>query len=251
MRAAPAQRQRLAQPHRARYVVRRHHLLQVARAGVDQQAARERVQVRELRDHDVADAGVREHRRGVRRHVRQQHQRRRARVLELVLHLARGVERVGVHDDQPGAQRPQAHHRVLHQVRHLDRDAIPGLQVRVMLQPRREGRGQPVELAERERVAQAAQRGLVGKARRRGREHRLHAVVLQQPDVLRHARGGPRPLDQFHCVHCRSSPPGGSEKLRVETVAKMLRGWQSQECAAIIRAASNSPGAPRCRCWKT
>lgn len=48
-----------------------------------------------------------------------------AAVVKLMLQLARGVQRVNVDDNHPGTQDTEQRHRVLQQVRHHQRDAIP------------------------------------------------------------------------------------------------------------------------------
>ena len=82
------------------------------------------------------------------RDVLEDHDRLRAGVLQLVLELAVRVERVGVDDREPGAQRAEQRDRVLQDVRHHQRDAVAPLQPRLLLQPRPEGAAQRVELAE-------------------------------------------------------------------------------------------------------
>ena len=52
------------------------------------------------------------------------HNRRRAAVIELVLQFARGIQRVNVDGNHSGTQDPKQRHRVLQQVRHHQRDAI-------------------------------------------------------------------------------------------------------------------------------
>ena len=59
----------------------------------------------------------------VAREVLEDHDRLGAGVLELVLELARRVERIDVDDDVAGAQHARERDRVLHHVRHHDRDA--------------------------------------------------------------------------------------------------------------------------------
>ena len=69
------------------------------------------------------------------REVLQDDDRLRAGVLQLMLELARGVERIGVDDREAGAQRAVQRDRVLQDVRQHDRDAVALLQVRALLQP--------------------------------------------------------------------------------------------------------------------
>ena len=71
-----------------------------------------------------------------------------AGVGELVLELARGVERVGIHHDETGAQRAVYRDRVLQRVRHHDGDAIALLEAAAVLQERSELHRQDIELAE-------------------------------------------------------------------------------------------------------
>ena len=81
-----------------------------------------------------------------------------ARIGQLVLELARRVERVDVDHRAAGAEGPEQADRVLQDVGHHQRDAR-ALLAAVRLQIDAERGGQPVELAERDRLAHARERG--------------------------------------------------------------------------------------------
>jgi hypothetical protein len=83
-----------------------------------------------------------------------------AGVLQLVLELARRVERVHVDHGAAGAQRAEHRDRVLQAVRHHDRDARALAQA-PRLQPRAEVARALLQLAERDGLAHAVERRAV------------------------------------------------------------------------------------------
>ena len=139
------------------------------------------------------------------REVLEDQDRPRARVPELVLELARRVQRVGVDHRQPGAERADDRHRVLQDVRQHDGDAVALLQARHLLQVGRELAAQPVEVAVGERPVHQR----VGRAIRELREavldERLQRGDLVRVDLGRHAGGVVPEPDLVHVVPlCRS-----------------------------------------------
>ncbi|MCY1541479.1 hypothetical protein D9M68_771750 [compost metagenome] len=156
--------------------------------GIDQDALEGRQQVAHFGDDDVLDAGLRQHVLGQVGHVGQADQRLGAGVVELVLHLPRGVQRVGVDHHQAGADGAEHYHRVLQDVRQLHGNAVAGLEVGVVLQVGGEGTGQLVELAVGEGLAQVAECRLVGKALAGRLQYRLDVGVLIGIDLGRNAR---------------------------------------------------------------
>ena len=106
--------------------------------------------------------------------------------VELVLELARRVERVDVHHRAAGAQRAEQAHRVLQDIGHHQRDAR-ALLAAVRLQVRAERGGQPVELGEGDRLAHAGERGARRELRRALLEHVADRLVLVDVDLGGHA----------------------------------------------------------------
>ena len=90
-----------------------------------------------LRDDHLPDLGLAEHLRHGPREILDDDDHLRAGVGELVLELARGVERVDVDDRASGAQRAEQAHRILQDVGHHQRDAR-ALRAAVHLQIRAE-----------------------------------------------------------------------------------------------------------------
>jgi hypothetical protein len=87
-----------------------------------------------LGQHHVLDAAALEHTgQLVGKHVHH-HQGARAGVVELVNHLALGVERVGVDQHAPGLEHTKRHHRVGQAVGHLHRHPVTGLQLQHLAQ---------------------------------------------------------------------------------------------------------------------
>ena len=161
-------------------VVLRHHLLDVAHRQVDQRTLGEVMQVTDLGDDDLLDGRALEHLLELVRHVGQNHDGASAGVMELVLHLALGVERVGVDHHQAGAQRAEYRHRELQQVRQLDGDAVTGLKAGLVFQPGGEIARQAVHIGVAERLAHAAEGrtvGIVGAAGLEDLENR--GVILE------------------------------------------------------------------------
>ncbi|MCY1438832.1 hypothetical protein D9M71_550460 [compost metagenome] len=156
--------------------------------GIDQDALEGGQQVAHFGDDDVLDAGLRQHFLGQVGHVGQADQGLGTGVVELVLHLPRGVQRVGVDHHQAGTHGTEHHHRVLQDVRQLHGDAVAGLEVGMVLQVGGEGTGKRVELAVGEGLAQVAECRLVGKALAGLLQHRLDVGVLIGIDLGRYAR---------------------------------------------------------------
>ncbi|MNN01503.1 hypothetical protein D3C81_1141210 [compost metagenome] len=152
----------------------RNHLLDLADDGIDQPALGRRQHVAHLRFDEEFDAGVRQHfLHQLAEHV-QVHQRPGAGVLELVAHLAGGVQRVGVDHDQPGAHGAEYGDGVLQHVGHLYRDAVARHQVGVLLQVSGEGRGIAFEFGVAQGHPEVAERRAVSKLLAGAFEHFDH-----------------------------------------------------------------------------
>ena len=102
----------------------RHHLLHLLDDQVDDPALRPRQHVADLGGDHVLDRRAPEHLLQDTGEVLEDDDGLGARVLELVLELARRVERIDVHHDHAGAQDAEQRHRVLQQVRRHDGDAL-------------------------------------------------------------------------------------------------------------------------------
>jgi len=121
----------------------------------------------------------------------------RARVLELMLELARGVERIHVHHHAAGAQRAEHGDRVLQAVRHHDRHAR-ALGEALRLQPRAEIARQLVEPAEADRLAHVGEGRPVGVFAHVLVEQLDQRAVLAGIDVGGHVGRGALQPDPFH-----------------------------------------------------
>src|SRR5262249_19191337 len=109
-----------------------------------------------------------------------------ARIGELVLELARRVERVDVDHRAPGAQRPEHADRILQDVRHHYRNAS-ALAAAVGLQIGAKGGGQRVQLAERDGLPHARVRGTRRVSRDAVVEYFAHRRVFVNVDLGRDA----------------------------------------------------------------
>ena len=110
--------------HGAGQVVGRHHLLDVAHHVVDQRALEQAQLVAHGAQHHVLDRRVRDALLQRGGEVLDDDDGLGAGVLELVLQLARRVQRVDVDHHQAGAQDAGHGHRVLRHVGHHDGDAV-------------------------------------------------------------------------------------------------------------------------------
>ena len=186
----------VVEPERARQLVRRHHLLHVADDEVDDRAL-EAEHVAERGDDDVLQLRPRRHLLQRDGEVLEDDDHFRAGVVELVLELAGGVERVDVDDDAAGAQRAEERDRVLQHVRHHDRDAR-ALRETLRLEPRPEALRETIEIGEADRLAHVVVGGTLGELLHAGLDQRTDRFVFVVPDLRRHAGGIALQPDLLH-----------------------------------------------------
>ena len=101
----------------------RHHLAHMANGEVGRSAAPETEHVADRRQHHVLDLRAFKRLFQRAREILENDTHRRAGILELVLQLARRVQRVDVHEDKARTQDGSNRHQVLRHVRHHDRNA--------------------------------------------------------------------------------------------------------------------------------
>ena len=181
---------------RARQLVGRHHLLHLAHHQVHEQALQAE-HLAERGDDDVLQRRLRAHLLQHVAEVLEDHDRLGARVLQLVLELARRVERVDVHHRAAGAQRAEHRDRVLQAVRHHDRDAR-ALGEPLRLQPGAEGARLLVELGVADGLAHVGEGGAVGVLADAHLEQLDQRLVFAGIDVGRHAGGIALQPDAVH-----------------------------------------------------
>ncbi len=99
-------------------------------------------------------------------------------IFELMLQLARGIERVDVDHDHASAQDAEHGDGVLQQVRHHHRNPIPFLQLQLVLQVGSKGAGLLFKTAVGDGLAHVDEGGLIGKLGYRGLEHLDQGAVL-------------------------------------------------------------------------
>ncbi|MNH20306.1 hypothetical protein D3C79_800680 [compost metagenome] len=145
-------------------MVGRDHFLHVLDHAVDQQALYRWQHIGHFGDNNVFDLGLGHDLFCQVRHVGQAYQRLGAGVIELVLQLPCGIQRVGVHHDQAGTHSAEYGNRILQHVGQLHGDTIAGLQVSMLLQVGGEGPRQLVQLAVGQCFAQVAKGWFVSKA---------------------------------------------------------------------------------------
>ena len=155
-----------------------------------EQALQGRQQIGDGHHDDGADGCLWQHLGDLGREQIDRDQAHRTAVRELVRHLRRGVERVGVHHHQAGFQGAKHHHRVGEAVGHLDGDAIARGKAGDLAQIHRKGVGMPVHVRKRQpalRPVGQPQRecGLRGELLRRRTDDRGHVRVLQGWQVRR------------------------------------------------------------------
>ena len=121
--------------------------------------------------------------------VLEHHDRPCTGIDELVTQLAGGVQRVGVDDDEPRAQRTDERNGVLQDVRHHQRDAIPLRKPRTGGQVPREVLRKPVELGEGDAHAHVLEGRAVRKTRNRFVDDRGDRRVRIGVDFVRRTLG--------------------------------------------------------------
>ncbi|MNP02550.1 hypothetical protein D3C76_944050 [compost metagenome] len=185
----------LATPHAQRalegsglwQVVGRDHLLDLVDHGIDQPALGRRQHVAHLRFNQELDAGIGQYLlHQFAEHV-QVDQRPGSGILELMTHLASGIQRVGVDHDQPGAQGAKHCDRVLQHIGHLHRDTVARHQIGVLLQIGGKGRRVTIQLSVGHRHPEIAERRAVSKLLARAFEHFDHRLVSIHVNVRRNA----------------------------------------------------------------
>jgi hypothetical protein len=119
--------------------------------------------------------------------VLQHHQRFGARVGQLVLQFARGVQRVDVDDGVAGAQHGRHRYRILQHVGQHDRHARPRLQA-AALQPGRHAGGQAIEFGKGHGLAHAGVGLAVGVLLEGFFQQVREGAVLRPVDLLGHVR---------------------------------------------------------------
>ncbi len=182
---AAAGRDRVVERHRARQRPGRHHLLDAADDEIDDHAL-EAEQIAHAGDDDVLDLRLRDHLLDGVGKVLQHDDGFGAGILELMLELARGVERIDVDHGKAGAQHRGGGDRILQHVRHHDRDARAALQA-ASLQIGSERQRHLVEVAIADRLVHADERLAVGELRKTLLKEVDQRCVLRRLDISGHA----------------------------------------------------------------
>jgi hypothetical protein len=191
-------RQRVAPTHRSGQAPGRYHLFHVLDHQVGQQPLQRRQQIADLgRDHG-AHLRVADHLLQRVCKIFQHHNGAHIGVFQLVLQLARGVERVHIHHHHAGAQHTEQGHRVLQQVGHHQRDAVAALQLGRLLQPSSKRVAGLVQLAEGHRGSHRAVGRQIGKTLAAVALHVGQRAEALQVDLSRYAN---RVLGKPRLVH--------------------------------------------------
>jgi hypothetical protein len=201
--------ERLDEADRSGQRILRHLLPDVAQHEIREQALGEAEQVADASDDHGLDAGVPDHLLQRGREILKDHDGLRAGVVQLVLELARRVQRVGVHHREPGAERRGDRHRVLQHVRQHDGDAVALAQARHLLQVGRELPAQAVEVAEGQGPVHHRVGRTLGELREAALDQRLQRRDLVRVDVGRHAGRVVVEPDAFHADPLRRRGRGG------------------------------------------
>ena len=149
---------------RARDRIGRHHLLHPPHHQVDDHAL-DAKQVAHAANDDVLERGSAHHLLHRVREILQHDDCFGAGILELVLELARGVERVDVHHSIASAQHRRRRYRILQDVRHHQRDAGALLKTLALQIGTKRGR-HLVEVAVADRLVHADESLAVGEFRK-------------------------------------------------------------------------------------
>ncbi len=181
----------------------RDHLADRAHDEVDNQALGKAQKITERAHHDMLHRRAGDRSLQGRCEVLQHDHCLGAGILQLVLELARGVERIDVDRDQARPPHGSDRDRVLQHVGHHDRHARPLLEA-TALQPGGERLGERVDLTKAERLVHAdigLGIAVLGEALL---EERHEAGIDGRVDVRRDARRivlEPEPLHAFPCIH--------------------------------------------------
>ncbi len=251
LRRAPGV-ERLGELDVPRQRIRGHHLLQPAHREIDDRALREPEHFAKGRYDNLPDGRAPDDLLQRGSEILEDHDRFGTRVLELVLQLARRVQRIDVHDDVTGAQHARQCDRVLHHVRHHDRDArAPGQALR--LQPGGESRGVTVDFTEGEEAVHVR----VRVARRVLAEAVVDQVdqrgILREVDVVRDSGRILLEPDSFHDCSPQKLTIAGAAKVGAarrsvrcrDRCSRPARGTSRRDGCAAPRPAGETV---RCRC---
>ena len=197
-RLALAGRERRLEGRRLRQRIGRHHLLHLSHDQIDDRALREAEQVAHRGDDDVLHARVLDDLLERGGEVLQDDDRLGARVVELMLELARRIERIDVHHRHAGAQHAGGRDRVLQHVRHHDGDAVAELQARA-LQVGGEVARHGVEVAIGDRLVHADEGVAVAELREALLQQHDQRGILRRVDLGRHPRRIALQPDAIHC----------------------------------------------------
>ena len=179
-------------------------------------------QVTERRDHHVLHGSPRDHLLEHVREVLQNHDRLGTGVLQLVLELARGVQRIDVDHDIAGTQDPEDAHGVLQTVRHHHRDPRAPSEP-LSLKPSAEGTRQALELSEADRPAHVGVGRAVAVLSGIALEQLSDRAVLAVLDLGRNARRVMLEPDSVHASPlCRAFCQALSNRGRRATSAPNL-----------------------------
>ena len=180
--------QRIVEAHRARQVVGRHQLLHVAHHVVHHQTLEHAHAVAHGRHHHMLDVGVCQAMLQRVGKVLDDEDGLGARILELVLQLARGVERIDVDQHHAGTHDGHGGNRVLQDVGHHHRHAVAALQADLLQIDRQRAAGQ-IQLGKAHVPAHHGEGRAVGKLGEHLLQHVHQRAVAARVDVHRHAGG--------------------------------------------------------------
>ena len=189
----------------ARQVVFRHQFGDVAHVEIDDRRPERAHFVAVAGDDDVAQARhLRAHSGDAAGEVFGKHDAAHAAVVQLVLQLARGVERVDVHRDHARQHAAVKADGVLQDVRHHQREAVAGLVTEFVLQESSEGAGTLGDVAIGQGAAEIAEGGAVSVAREHVFQKCAEVFVLAAAEGMRYAflvTGEPGAGDVVRGVH--------------------------------------------------
>ena len=170
----------IGEADRTRQRVGGHHLLHVPQHEIDEDAL-EAQQLADRRHHDVLHLGLADHGGHGIREILDADQNLGAGVTQLMLELARRIQRIDVDHGAPHSQRAEQCHRVLQDVGHHQRNAR-ALHAPEALQPCAERAGLRIELGKGQRLAHARERGPRGELAHALLEDVAHRRILVDVD---------------------------------------------------------------------
>ena len=214
----------------------RHHFLDPAHNEIDQQGLWKPQHLAKAGHHDVLDRDASTHLIEGMGEVLDNDHHLGTGITQLVLELARSVERIDVDHRVAGTQRTEQGHVILEQVRHHERNPRTHGQLQLALQIARELRRQTVEFSIGHALAHADISGARGKSAHPALEQITDRAEFIHVDFGRHASGIALQPDLVHVI----SSLGWKNVYRLSLEQRPITRLLAVSCSAPLQRPSSS-----------